>query len=205
MTRSLISAVIGAALVLAAAGGALAGPKVRFETTLGAFTMELNEEKAPKSVANFLGYVDAGFYDGVVFHRIIPNFMAQGGGFEARNGLYVQKQTRGQIANEAGNGLKNVRGSVAMARTSDPDSASSQFFVNFKDNEFLDREHARDGVGYAVFGQVIEGMDVIDNMAAAGTTVKMLTMRAPDGSTQNGPARDVPISDIVITSAKRVN
>ncbi|MEL6979724.1 MAG: peptidylprolyl isomerase, partial [Pseudomonadota bacterium] len=167
MTTSLLAA---AALLLSFAIPAMAGPKVKFETTMGAFVIEVNEEKAPITAANFLAYVDEGFYDGVVFHRVIPNFMAQGGGFAAEAGMYVEKPTRDPIQNEADNGLRNVKGSVAMARTSDPHSASAQFFVNFKDNDFLDHTAKTPrGWGYAVFGQVVEGMDVVEKMAFQGT------------------------------------
>lgn len=203
MTTSLLAA---AALLLSFAIPAMAGPKVKFETTMGAFVIEVNEEKAPITAANFLAYVDEGFYDGVVFHRVIPNFMAQGGGFAAEAGMYVEKPTRDPIQNEADNGLRNVKGSVAMARTSDPHSASAQFFVNFKDNDFLDHTAKTPrGWGYAVFGQVVEGMDVVEKMAFQGTGDKLLTMRLPNGETTNAPAQNVPLTDIVITSASRLD
>lgn len=201
-----LSIIIGAAIAMLAAAtptDSAAGPKVAFETSLGAFTVALNEEKAPVTVANFLAYVDAGHYDGVVFHRVIPDFMAQTGGFALENGAYVEKETRDPIQNEAKNGLKNVKGALAMARTGDPHSASAQFFINFKDNSFLDYP-GQDGWGYAVFGQVVEGMDVIDQMAFQNTTTKTLTMNIGGGRTINQPAQDVPVGDIVITSAKRV-
>ena len=205
MIAKTLTRIMGAALVALAATQALAGPKVAFETSLGAFTVELNEEKAPKTVANFLAYVDDGFYEGVVFHRVIPDFMAQGGGFEARNGVYVQKAGRDPIENEADNGLLNVKGSLAMARTNDPHSASAQFFINFKDNTFLNHTaKTTRGWGYTVFGQVVEGMAVVESMAYQTTTTKILTMRGPGGAAQDAPAPDVPIRDIVILSAKRV-
>jgi peptidyl-prolyl cis-trans isomerase B (cyclophilin B) len=160
---------------------------VVLETSLGTIKLELHPDKAPITVKNFLAYVDDGFYDGTVFHRVIPNFMIQGGGMEP--GMR-QKPTKGEIKNESSNGLANKRGSVAMARTSAPDSATAQFFINVTDNGFLDKAQARDGVGYCVFAQVIEGMDVVDKIKAVKTTTK--------GSHEN-----VPVTDVVIRSARR--
>src|SRR5580692_5930450 len=137
---------------------------IRFETTLGDFTVELMEKEAPLSVANFLKYVDDGFFDNTIFHRVIPGFVIQGGGFTED---MSQKRTHPPIKNEADNGLKNARGTLSMARTNDVNSATSQFFVNLKDNDFLD--HTRGNFGYAVFGRVIEGMDVVDKIAAVTT------------------------------------
>jgi cyclophilin family peptidyl-prolyl cis-trans isomerase len=162
-------------------------PRVKFETTLGSFTLELNPEKAPKSVANFLKYVEDKHYDGTIFHRVIPGFMAQGGGFTKD---MQQKPTRVAVENEAKNGLRNVPGSVAMARTPDPHSATSQFFINYGDNRFLNAP-GQDGWGYAVFGKVVEGMDVVNKMATVPTGVS------------NGMG-DVPTTPIVITSARLV-
>ena len=130
---------------------------LRFETTLGAFSVELFEREAPETVANFLKYADDGFFDGTLFHRIVPGFVIQGGGLEP--GL-TEKQTRPPVRNEATNGLENLRGSLSMARTNDIHSATSQFFVNLADNDFLD--HRPGNYGYAVFGRVIEGMDVLE-------------------------------------------
>ncbi len=138
---------------------------VKMHTNLGAITIELDAEKAPKTVANFLEYVKSGFYEGTIFHRVIDNFMIQGGGFDKD---YQQKPTRATIQNEAKNGLKNVKYSIAMARTSQPHSASAQFFINVKDNSFLDYP-GQDGWGYAVFGKVVEGMDVVDKIKAVKT------------------------------------
>lgn len=164
-------------------------PKVLFETSEGSFTVELEAQKAPQSVANFLEYVDSGFYVGTIFHRVIPGFVIQGGGFTPELG---RKETRAPIANEAENGLKNERGTLAMARTSDPNSATSQFYVNLQDNRSLDhRNPSPAGIGYAVFGRVTDGMDVVDKIAAT-----------PRG-TQNGMS-DVPNAPIVITGARRV-
>jgi len=163
--------------------------KVKLTTTLGEFTIQLNSEKAPLSSENFLTYVKQGFYDGTIFHRVIPGFMAQGGGFDAK---FNQKQTLAPIKNEADNGLVNARGTVAMARTNDPNSATAQFFVNYKDNTFLNHTGKNaSGWGYAVFAEVVDGMDVVDAMAKQAT-----------GS--RGPYQDVPTVDIVITKAEVV-
>ncbi|TMX31986.1 peptidylprolyl isomerase [Vibrio sp. Hep-1b-8] len=162
---------------------ALAGPKVEFETNLGSFTVELNENKAPITVANFIKYVNDGSYVGSQFHRVIPGFMAQGGGFdENMNPL----PTYAPIKNEAYNGLKNDSATIAMARTNNPDSATRQFFINYNDNSFLDYDQRPPG--YAVFGKVTQGFDVIQTMASKPTTTK-------------GRYRDVPVEPIIITKA----
>ncbi len=158
---------------------------VTLETNKGTVELELDASKAPASVANFLRYVRSGHYDGTIFHRVIPGFMIQGGGF---NVDMEQKPTDDPIKNEGSNGLKNVRGSIAAARTNAPDSATAQFFINVKDNDNLDYP-SFDGHGYAVFGRVVQGMDVIDAMVGSPTTVK-------------GPHSDVPVSPIVIIRAK---
>ena len=140
---------------------------VILETSMGNITIELNEEKAPNTVANFLNYVNDEFYNGTIFHRVIPNFMIQGGGFMP--GM-VQKRTEDPVENEANNGLSNVRGSIAMARTNDPHSATAQFFINHKDNGFLDHTApTAQGWGYCVFGMVTDGMDVVDAIAGVAT------------------------------------
>ncbi len=160
--------------------------RVQFKTNHGDFVIELNEELAPISSANFLEYVNSGHYNGTIFHRVINNFMIQGGGMEV--GM-KQKETRENIENEAKNGLKNVRGSVAMARTSDPHSASAQFFINVADNDFLNHSSpTSQGWGYAVFGMVTEGMDVIE-------TIK----EVPTGS--SGFHQDVPKDDVIVLEA----
>jgi len=159
---------------------------IRFDTTLGSFTVELFAGEAPLSAQNFLDYVDAGHFDGTVFHRVIPGFVVQGGGLTAE---MKQKPTRAPIRNEADNGLKNRRGTLSMARTNDPHSATSQFFINLVDNAFLDP--GRGGAGYAVFGHVAEGMDVVDKMAATKTGSK-------------GGHQDVPVTPIEVKSARRV-
>jgi cyclophilin family peptidyl-prolyl cis-trans isomerase len=158
---------------------------IRFETSLGDFTIELLEKEAPATVENFLQYVDSSFFDGTIFHRVIPGFVIQGGGFtEDMN----QKRTNPPIKNEADNGLKNLRGTLSMARTNDINSATSQFFVNLKDNDFLD--HSRGNFGYAVFAKVTKGMDVIDKIAAVKTGRK----RGHD---------DVPVDAVSVKSARR--
>ena len=155
-------------------------------TSLGDIHVELYEDKAPVSVKNFLAYVDAGFYDGTIFHRVIPDFMVQCGGFTAD---MTQKKTNAPIKNEADNGLSNEPYTLAMARTSDINSATCQFFINLADNVFLD--HGKRDFGYAVFGKVVKGTDVVDKIAAAKT-----------GS--HGPHRDVPVTPIIINKVKRV-
>ncbi len=137
---------------------------IRFETTLGDFTVDLFEKEAPETVVNFLKYIDSGFFDGTIFHRIVPGFVIQGGGFTED---MSQKRTQPPIKNEANNGMKNLRGTLSMARTNDVNSATSQFFVNLKDNDFLD--HKAGNFGYAVFARVTDGMDVIDKIAAVAT------------------------------------
>jgi cyclophilin family peptidyl-prolyl cis-trans isomerase len=161
--------------------------KVKLTTTLGEIIIQLNTEKAPVSSANFLTYVNEGFYNGTIFHRIIPGFMAQGGGFDTS---FNQKAVHAPIKNEANNGLANNRGTLAMARTNDPNSATAQFFINYKDNSFLNHtSQTSSGWGYAVFGEVIEGMDVVDAMA-----------KQPTGN--RGGHQDVPKTDIVIEKAE---
>ncbi len=164
---------------------AAARPKVILKTTLGKIVLELDAEKAPITVENFLDYADAGHYDGTTFHRVIPNFMIQGGGVTLD---MSEKPTRKAIKNEANNGLKNERGSITMARTQAVDSATAQFFINLKDNDFLN--HGDRDFGYAVFGRVTEGMDVVDAIA-----------KVPSG--QRGSHGDVPLEPVVIKSARR--
>ncbi|HID46850.1 MAG TPA: peptidyl-prolyl cis-trans isomerase [Chromatiaceae bacterium] len=184
MNRLLLSLLFA----LSVGSAALAEPvKVVMETSKGDIELSLDQDKAPISVANFLRYVDEGFYNGTIFHRVISGFMIQGGGM----GEDMQKNpTHEPIKNEAKNGLKNQRGSIAMARTGDPHSATTQFFINHKDNTNLDYP-SFDGWGYAVFGKVTKGMDVVDGIAATPTAVK------------NG-RRDVPVETILIKSVKRV-
>ncbi len=159
---------------------------IRIETTMGDFTIELYEKEAPVTVANFLQYIDDGFFDGTVFHRIVPGFVIQGGGFTED---MTKKSTRATIKNEAANGLKNLRGTLSMARTNDADSASSQFFVNLQDNDFLDR--SRGNFGYAVFAKVGEGMEVIDRIAAVETG-------------RRRGHEDVPLEPVIMKSVRRI-
>ena len=148
-------------------GDKMSNPKIKLETSKGMMTIELDAEKAPKSAANFVEYVKDGFYDGLIFHRVIPNFMVQGGGM---NPDMSQKANKAPIQNEANNGLKNDRGTLAMARTNDPHSATSQFFINLKDNDFLNHtSESPAGWGYTVFGKVTEGLETIDEIAKVQT------------------------------------
>ena len=182
--------VIGPCLValsmIASGGATAANPIVIMETNKGTVKIELYEDKAPVTVKNFLSYVEDKHYDGLVFHRVIKDFMIQGGGFEP--GM-KEKKTKPAIINESINQISNTKGTLAMARTSDPNSATSQFFINLKDNTFLDRAKAKDKVGYCVFGRVIDGMDIVEKIATAETGNK------------NG-FDDVPTEDIVIKSIK---
>lgn len=179
-------------------------PLVEFKTTKGTFVVELNQEKAPVTVANFLKYVEDKFYDGTVFHRVIADFMIQGGGFEKKGSELEQKKTREPIVNEAKNGLSNKTGTIAMARTPDPNSATSQFFINVKDNPQLDYPNP-DGHGYAVFGQVVKGMEVVNAIKSVPTTSRDLKSRLPNGQLIAGrPEQDVPVEDVVILSARVV-
>jgi len=164
--------------------------KVRLETTLGDITLELFESEAPKTVANFLQYVSEGYYDGTIFHRVIDGFMIQGGGFEP--GM-DQKPARGNVENEADNGLSNDAGTIAMARTPDPHSASTQFFINANDNDFLNfRAKTQEGWGYCVFGKVVDGMEVVTRIEESPTTTR-------------AGHQDVPREDIVINRAVAVD
>ena len=179
------SLAVGAALTVAAVTGSAATNTVvaTLETSLGSIELALDAAKAPVTVANFVAYAKAGHYDGTVFHRVIDGFMIQGGGFTAE---MVQKETKPPIKNEAANGLKNVRGTIAMARTMVVDSATSQFFINLKDNDFLDfRSPDPQGFGYAVFGQVTKGMEVVDKIAKVQTGNRF-------------PHQNVPVEPVVI-------
>ena len=165
-------------------------PVVQLETSMGDITIELNEEKAPKTVENFLNYVNSGHYEGTIFHRVIDGFMIQGGGMDAQMN---EKKTNAPIENEADNGLKNDKGTIAMARTQDPHSATSQFFINVKDNDFLNHLGKNmQGWGYTVFGKVTDGMDVIEKMRSVATG-------------RFGMHADVPNEPITINSAKVVS
>ena len=184
LAPSLLTLATSLSLTLALAAPALA-QKVRLTTSQGEITIELDATKAPKTVANFVQYVKAGHYSATVFHRVIDGFMIQGGGMGSD---MVEKPTRAPIALESKNGLSNVRGSVAMARTGVPDSATSQFFINLNDNLRLDAANSPDGNGYAVFGKVVEGMDVVDRIKASAVGNK-------------GGHQNVPLQPIVINKA----
>ena len=176
---------LSTAAAVVPAGAGAADPQVDVRTSAGTFRLELDPARAPKTVENFLQYVKSGHYSGTVFHRVIGNFMIQGGGFDQK---FQQKPTRPPIQNEAKNGLKNDVGTIAMARTPDPHSASAQFFINLKNNDFLNAAEAQDGWGYAVFGKVVSGMDVVAKIA-----------RTPTGPA--GPfGSDVPRPIVVIES-----
>ncbi len=164
-------------------------PVVEMRTNAGTFTLELYPDKAPKTVDNFLHYVRVGFYDGTIFHRVVPGFVIQGGGFTAE---MVEKDTEAPIENEADNGLVNLKGAICMARTPDPQSATSQFFINTKDNPALDfRERSPQGWGYAVFGKVIEGIEIVEKIEGTPTA-------------DRGGYQDVPVDPVVIESARVV-
>jgi peptidyl-prolyl cis-trans isomerase A (cyclophilin A) len=188
---------IALALLLAAAPYARAeNPRVEFKTNMGSFTLELYPDKAPKTVENFLQYVNSGFYKGTIFHRVIDNFMIQGGGFTSD---MKQKETRGPIENEAGlamkGGLKNELGTIAMARTSVPNSATAQFFINVKDNGFLDyRDPSPQGIGYAVFGRVVDGMNTVLRISRVETTTA--------AGNQNVPQRPIIIESVAVKPGK---
>ena len=178
--------VVTAASAVAKEGG---NPVVIVKTSQGDIKIELDKAKAPVTVDNFLVYVNDKFYDGTVFHRVIPAFMIQGGGFDKD---MKQKTTKAPIKNEAGNGLKNLNGTIAMARTSDPNSATAQFFINTKDNAFLDhRNETAQGYGYAVFGKVVDGIDVVKKIEQVQTSTK-------------GPHENVPVTAVVIESVRVV-
>lgn len=179
-------ALVACSLLFTASLFAAENPRVLLTTSLGEIEVELAADKAPVSVQNFLAYVDSGYYNGTIFHRVIPDFMVQGGGFD---GNLKQKTTRAAIRNEADNGLRNQRGTLAMARTSVRDSATSQFFINHKDNAFLD--HSSRDFGYAVFGKVVRGMDVVDRIAQVPTV-------------NRGMNQNVPRQAVEIVSAKRL-
>lgn len=183
MRLSVLTLAMAAGLGSAAAAD---NPEVVFETSAGDIRLELFAEAAPVTVENFLGYVDDGFYDGTIFHRVIPGFVVQGGGFSAE---MERKRTGEPITNEADNGLNNERGTLSMARTQAKDSATSQFFINLADNAFLD--HGARDFGYAVFARVVSGMEVVERIAAGQTT-------------RRGPMTDVPVEPVVVERARRV-
>ncbi|MCL2076200.1 MAG: peptidylprolyl isomerase [Betaproteobacteria bacterium] len=181
---------LGMFAMLAVGSRAFANPVVELQTSQGQIVLELDSARAPESVANFLEYVRSGFYKGTIFHRVMPNFMIQGGGFTPD---MAQKAPRHSIRNEAANGLKNQRGSIAMARTQDPQSATAQFFINVVDNDFLNfKAQTPSGWGYAVFGKVTKGMEVVDKIVAVPTH-------------NRGMHQNVPVDPVVIQSATIVS
>jgi len=200
MKRSLFALVMLGVAACSAPEAEAKNPVVEIKTSKGTIKVELFEKEAPITVKNFLEYVDAKHYDDTVFHRVISTFMIQGGGF--KKGLSkaspkevkgMEKKTRAAIKNESTNGLSNKRGTIAMARTGEPNSATAQFYINVKDNEALDRAKARDKVGYCVFGKVIEGMDVVDKIKGVKTKALIEDV-----------FEDVPAEDVVIESIRRV-
>ncbi|HJZ54891.1 MAG TPA: peptidylprolyl isomerase [Gemmataceae bacterium] len=166
-----------------------ANPVVVIETNMGTIKVELFEDKAPETVKNFLSYVDDKHYDGLIFHRVIDGFMIQGGGYDAE---MKERKTKPPIKNESSNGLSNKKYTIAMARTSEPNSATSQFYINVGDNNRLDKANADDGVGYCVFGEVIEGKEVVDKIKSVKTTTK-------------GSMKNVPADTVVIKSIRRAD
>lgn len=191
MTKTLLKNLLIPALLLIS-GALYASPKVEISTNIGNFIIELDDQNAPKSTANFLNYVDKGFYNGTIFHRVIRGFMIQGGGYTAD---LTQKPTEAPIPSEAQNGLKNQIYTVSMARLSNPDSATSQFFINIRDNDRLNYPNIG-GNGYAVFGKVIAGMDVVDLIGQSPTS---------GATTKTGsPLTDVPVSAVTINSIKKI-
>lgn len=181
---------LAAALIITVPAALAANTQVLITTSQGDIEIELDNEKAPISAKNFIDYVNSGYYDGTIFHRVIPGFMIQGGGFEP---TMVQKKTNAPIKNEANNGLKNDRGTLAMARTSVVDSATSQFFINLVDNDFLNYSGpSQSTYGYAVFGKVTKGMDIVDKIAGVATA-------------NSGRHQNVPVEPVIITSAKVIN
>jgi cyclophilin family peptidyl-prolyl cis-trans isomerase len=190
------SLLIASALTLIAGCSSGNNPQVVMDTSMGPIKIELFQDKAPISVRNFLAYVDSKHYDGTIFHRVIPDFMIQGGGM---NPDMSEKGAGPLITNESSNGLSNKRGTLAMARMDDPDSASDQFFINVKDNTSLDRANAQDRFGYAVFGRVIDGMDVVDKIRDVKTGPHLMKTNKGEGR-----VGDVPVEPVIIKSIRRV-
>jgi peptidyl-prolyl cis-trans isomerase A (cyclophilin A) len=187
--RRFLIALATLAVACTAPLAAQAQQKVKLDTSEGVIVIELDAEKAPKTVANFVQYVKSGHYNGTIFHRVIDNFMIQGGGMKPDMG---EKATRAPIPLESRNGLRNLRGTVAMARTQVPDSATAQFFINLADNAFLDQANSRDGHGYAVFGKVLSGMEVVDKIRTLPTTTR-------------GMHQNVPVQPVLIRQATLEN
>lgn len=195
LREMLMKRLLASLIVCSLPAAVLAAPVVDLVTNRGTVELTLDAAKAPKTVANFLAYAKSGHYNGTVFHRVIDGFMVQGGGFGIQNGSLAEKPAKARVLNEADNGLKNTVGSIAMARTSDPHSAGSQFFINVADNEFLDHKNKTpQGWGYAVFGKVTRGMDVVNRIAKSRTGYK-------DGM-QDVPLEPTLIQKVVIKSDK---
>ncbi len=199
MNRWLLGVLSCGILFLSSCGGTGETPLVVIETSMGTIKAKLYQDQAPISVKNFLGYVDKKFYDDTIFHRVIEDFMIQGGGFTQD---LKEKPTGPPITNEAGNGLSNKRGTIAMAREDQPDTASAQFYINVKDNPRLDRANARDKVGYCVFGKVIGGMDVVDRIRQVPTG-KAKGLVIEGGKVVEQVLDDVPVQPVIIKSVRR--
>lgn len=192
--------ILGANLVMGQVAQANEPVTVVMTTSLGVIEVELDAQKAPATVENFLSYVNKKHYDNTVFHRVIANFMIQGGGFAKTEQGVMEKETGKPVKNEAKNGLRNQRGTIAMARTKDPHSATAQFFINVEDNQSLDFP-SRDGWGYAVFGRVTKGMDVVDRIRNAPTERRRLQVLL-NGRLVEAPMSDVPRQDVIISSVR---
>jgi cyclophilin family peptidyl-prolyl cis-trans isomerase len=190
------------AAVVSAEAPAVVAPVVEIRTSMGLITLTLDAEKSPVTVANFLRYVTDGQYDGTVFHRVVSGYIIQGGGFAKQGERLVEKATGEPIKSEADNGLRNVEGTIAMARTDASDSATAQFFINCRDNEMLDQSVA--AVGYAVFGRVTGGMDVVAQINAVSTGVREVVGRLGNGQERPMPLKGVPLSDVIIESVRQV-
>jgi cyclophilin family peptidyl-prolyl cis-trans isomerase len=180
----------------------IVAPVVELKTSMGSITVQLDPAKAPVTVANFLHYVASGHYDDTVFHRVVGGYMIQGGGFEKKGDQLAEKPTGAPIKNEADNGLRNLQGTIAMARTDVPDTATAQFFINCQDNEMLD--HSPSAAGYAVFGRVTKGLEVVTQINAVKTGVREVMGRLANGQLRPMPLKSVPLSDVVIESVRIV-
>ena len=198
MKRVVLLTLAASALGVGASKASDKAPVVLIETSLGNIKVELDAEKAPITVKNFLDYVNDKFYDGLIFHRVVPGFVIQGGGFDSN---LVEKETKPPIKNEGDNGLSNTRGTISMARTPAPDSATSQFYINLRDNRRLDRDNDPQHAGYCVFGKVIDGMDVVDKIGEVRTTTKAGTTK----DSNRVPLQGIPAENIVIKSIRRVD
>jgi cyclophilin family peptidyl-prolyl cis-trans isomerase len=202
MVLAMVEPVAGDEPAVAKAVEVAVAPVVEIRTSMGLITLTLDAEKSPVTVANFLRYVTNGQYDGTVFHRVVSGYIIQGGGFAKQGERLVEKATGEPIKSEADNGLRNVEGTIAMARTDASDSATAQFFINCRDNEMLDQSVA--AVGYAVFGRVTGGMDVVAQINAVSTGVREVVGRLGNGQERPMPLKGVPLSDVIIESVREV-